>query len=54
VTKGAHEAGSGKGTEAFVTRVHSARLATRSLDVQTYIWHADLTLHNGATVATVT
>jgi putative cardiolipin synthase len=33
----------GEGTEAFVTRVHSARLATRSLDVQTYIWHADLT-----------
>jgi putative cardiolipin synthase len=32
-----------EGTEAFVTRVQSARMATRSLDVQTYIWHADLT-----------
>ena len=32
-----------EGTEAFVTRVQSARLAERSLDVQTYIWHADLT-----------
>ena len=32
-----------EGTEAFATRVHSARLAVRSLDVQTYIWHADLT-----------
>jgi cardiolipin synthase C len=31
------------GTEAFVIRMQSARLATRSLDVQTYIWHADLT-----------
>jgi putative cardiolipin synthase len=31
------------GTEAFVARMQSARLATRSLDVQTYIWHADLT-----------
>ena len=31
------------GPEAFVSRVHSARLAVRSLDVQTYIWHADLT-----------
>src|SRR5262245_27093670 len=31
-----------EGPEAFVTRVHSARLAARSLDVQTYIWHADL------------
>lgn len=31
------------GTEAFVVRMQSARLATRSLDVQTYIWHADLT-----------
>ena len=27
--------------EAFVIRMHSARLAGRSLDVQTYIWHAD-------------
>jgi putative cardiolipin synthase len=31
------------GQEAFVTRAHSARMASRSLDVQTYIWHADLT-----------
>ncbi len=31
------------GAEAFVIRLQSARLATRSLDVQTYIWHADLT-----------
>ena len=32
-----------EGPEAFAIRVHSARLAVRSLDVQTYIWHADLT-----------
>ena len=32
-----------EGTEAFATRVHTARRAVRSLDVQTYIWHADLT-----------
>jgi cardiolipin synthase C len=32
-----------EGTEAFVVRMQSARLAARSLDVQTYIWHADLT-----------
>ena len=32
-----------EGSEAFVTRVQSARLAGRTLDVQTYIWHADLT-----------
>jgi putative cardiolipin synthase len=32
-----------EGTEAFVTRAQSARLAVRSLDVQTYIWHADET-----------
>ncbi len=32
-----------EGPEAFVVRGHSARLAERSLDVQTYIWHADLT-----------
>jgi putative cardiolipin synthase len=32
-----------EGTEAFVVRVQSARMARRSLDVQTYIWHADLT-----------
>ena len=31
------------GPEAFAIRVHTARLAARSLDVQTYIWHADLT-----------
>jgi putative cardiolipin synthase len=32
-----------EGTEAFVARMHSARMAARSVDVQTYIWHADLT-----------
>jgi cardiolipin synthase C len=32
-----------EGPEAFVIRARSARLATRSLDVQTYIWHFDLT-----------
>jgi putative cardiolipin synthase len=32
-----------EGTEAFVTKVQSARLAGRTLDVQTYIWHADMT-----------
>ncbi|HEX9708338.1 MAG TPA: hypothetical protein VGA24_11935, partial [Steroidobacteraceae bacterium] len=32
-----------EGTEAFVIRMQSARLAARSLDVQTYIWHSDLT-----------
>jgi cardiolipin synthase C len=31
------------GREAFVTRIKSAQNAARSLDVQTYIWHADLT-----------
>jgi putative cardiolipin synthase len=31
------------GTEAFVVRMQSARAAARSLDVQTYIWHNDLT-----------
>jgi cardiolipin synthase C len=31
------------GIEAFVVRMHSARMAVRSLDVQTYLWHADLT-----------
>jgi cardiolipin synthase C len=31
------------GSEAFVVRMQSARSATRSLDVQTYIWHADTT-----------
>ncbi len=32
-----------EGTEAFVLRVRSARMAARSLDVQTYIWQADPT-----------
>jgi putative cardiolipin synthase len=32
-----------EGPEAFVTKVQTARLAGRTLDVQTYIWHADLT-----------
>jgi cardiolipin synthase C len=32
-----------EGTEAFVARMHSALMAERSIDVQTYIWHADLT-----------
>jgi putative cardiolipin synthase len=32
-----------EGMEAFVIRAHSARRAARSLDVQTYIWHADTT-----------
>jgi putative cardiolipin synthase len=32
-----------EGTEAFVVRMQSARLAARSLDIQTYIWHSDLT-----------
>ena len=32
-----------EGTEAFVIRMQSARLAARSLDIQTYIWHSDLT-----------
>ena len=32
-----------EGMEAFVIRAHSAQLAARSLDVQTYIWHADTT-----------
>lgn len=31
------------GPQAFAVRAMSARLAGRSLDVQTYIWHADLT-----------
>src|SRR5688572_33404915 len=31
------------GPEAFVTRVQSARLAARGLDVQPYIWHGDTT-----------
>ncbi|MET0986427.1 MAG: phospholipase D family protein, partial [Steroidobacteraceae bacterium] len=32
-----------EGTEAFVSRMQSARQAMRSLDIQSYIWHADLT-----------
>jgi cardiolipin synthase C len=32
-----------EGMEAFVIRAHSANLAARSIDVQTYIWHADAT-----------
>ncbi|HEY4644903.1 MAG TPA: phospholipase D family protein [Steroidobacteraceae bacterium] len=32
-----------EGPEAFVIRARSAQVAARSLDVQTYIWHADLT-----------
>ena len=32
-----------EGPEAFVIRARSAQLASRSLDVQTYIWHGDLT-----------
>jgi len=32
-----------EGPEAFAIRAHTARLAARSIDVQTYIWHADLT-----------
>lgn len=31
------------GPEALAIRVHSASLADRSIDVQTYIWNADLT-----------
>lgn len=31
------------GMEAFALRGHSARAAERSLDIQTYIWHDDLT-----------
>jgi len=32
-----------EGTEAFVLRAQSAQRAARSIDVQTYIWHADAT-----------
>ena len=32
-----------EGTEAFVLRAETAKRAARSLDVQTYIWHADMT-----------
>ena len=31
------------GTEAYALRMYSAQVALRSLDIQTYIWHADLT-----------
>jgi cardiolipin synthase C len=31
------------GTEAFLQRMLSVRLAARSLDIQTYIWHPDIT-----------
>ncbi len=33
----------GDGAEAYALRAYSAQAATRSLDIQTYIWHADLT-----------
>lgn len=33
----------GHGPEALAIRIHSSALADRSIDVQTYIWHADLT-----------
>jgi putative cardiolipin synthase len=32
-----------EGYEAFAVRAQTARMTRRSLDVQTYIWHADLT-----------
>jgi len=32
-----------EGPQAFIVRARSAQLAERSIDVQTYIWHADLT-----------
>src|SRR5688572_32416211 len=31
------------GTEAYALRAFSAQSASRSLDIQTYIWHDDLT-----------
>ena len=31
-----------EGPEAFAVRAHAARIAGRSVDVQTYIWHGDL------------
>ena len=31
------------GTQAYALRAYSAQSATTSLDIQTYIWHADLT-----------
>lgn len=33
----------GQGPEAFAVRAHAARIAGRSVDVQTYIWHGDQT-----------
>ena len=33
----------GEGAEAYALRAFSAQAATRSLDIQTYIWHDDLT-----------
>ncbi|MEE4638207.1 MAG: phospholipase D family protein, partial [Wenzhouxiangella sp.] len=33
----------GHGPEALAIRIHASGLADRSIDVQTYIWHADLT-----------
>jgi len=33
----------GEGPEALAVRLHTAELAERSIDVQTYIWNADLT-----------
>jgi putative cardiolipin synthase len=32
-----------EGTEAFASRLQATRLASRSVDIQSYIWHADLT-----------
>jgi cardiolipin synthase C len=32
-----------EGTQSFAVRTRGAQLAGRSIDVQTYIWHADLT-----------
>jgi len=31
------------GTEAYAARMYSAQVAAHSLDIQTYIWHADMT-----------
>jgi putative cardiolipin synthase len=33
----------GDGAQAYALRAYSAQAATRSLDIQTYIWHDDLT-----------
>jgi putative cardiolipin synthase len=38
-----------EGPESLVIRLHPALLASRSIDVQTYIWHQDMT---GALIAT--